>query len=214
MLTRVVNRCRRAKLIDDVVIATTTNILDDKTVQLAKANTWSFFRGSENDVLGRFYQAVIKYPADIIVRITADCPCISPELIDQIIQEFLDREILDYASNTIAPRTYPRGLDTEVISLSALEIAWREDKNPAWREHVTPFIYSNPSRFRLHAVRNQTDYSSLRWCVDTPEDYELMSNIYRHFGHDRFSWQDVLQLISQHSDWKEINRSAIQKQVV
>jgi len=214
MLARVVNRCRRAKMIDDVIIATTTNILDDITVQMANAKAWPFFRGSENDVLDRYYQAVKNFPADVIVRITADCPCISPELIDQITQEFLDREPLDYASNTIPPRTFPRGLDVEVLSFSALEIAWQEDKNPAWREHVTPFIYFNPGRFRLHAVRNPTDYSSMRWTVDTQEDYELMRNIYCHFGHDQFSWQDILKLLAQHPDWQEINRMAIQKPIV
>jgi spore coat polysaccharide biosynthesis protein SpsF len=93
-----------------------------------------------------------------------------------------------------------------------LKRAWQEDENPAWREHVTPYIYRHPEKFRLLAVTNRDDYSSLRWTVDTPEDLQFVRKIYAYFGHDGFSWRDVLALLEQHSQWLEINRHVVQKE--
>jgi len=214
MLARVVNRTGRAKTIQEVVIATTTNVLDDVIVELCKARDWFWFRGSEEDVLDRYYQAAKKYQADLIVRITSDCPLIEPEIVDQVVQEFLERQPkVDYASNTWPQRTFPRGLDTEVMRIDALERAWREDLNPAWREHVTPYIYRNPDRFRIHNVLSQVDYSSMRWTVDTPEDLAFVCQIYDYFGHDRFSWHEVLGVLEEHPEWMEINQHVQQKMI-
>ena len=129
-----------------------------------------------------------------------------------MIGEFLKSQA-DYASNSFAPHTYPRGLDTEVISFAALKRAWQEDKNPAWREHVTPYIYRHPDKFKLCAVRNDKDYSYLRWTVDTAQDLELVRKIYEHFGNDRFSWQEVIALLQKHPEWLEINKDVVQKEV-
>jgi len=214
MLARVVNRVGRAKTLQEVVIATTTNALDDVIIKLCEAHDWSWFRGSEEDVLDRYYQAAKKYQADLIVRITSDCPLIEPEIVDQVVQEFLERQPeLDYASNTWPQRTFPRGLDTEVMRIDALDRAWREDRNPTWREHVTPYIYRNPDRFRIHNVLSQADYSALRWTVDTPEDLTFVRQIYDYFGHDHFCWRKVLKVLEEHPAWLEINRHVQQKVV-
>jgi spore coat polysaccharide biosynthesis protein SpsF len=214
MLARVVNRTCRAKTLQEVVIATTTNTVDDVIVKLCEARGWSWFRGSEEDVLDRYYRAAKKYQADFIVRITSDCPLIDPEVIDQVVQEFLERQPeVDYASNTWPRRTFPRGLDTEVMRMDVLERAWREDRNPAWREHVTPYIYRNPNRFRIHNVVSPVDYSAMRWTVDTQEDLAFVRQIYNYFGHDRFSWREVLKVLEEHPEWVEINRYVQQKVV-
>jgi spore coat polysaccharide biosynthesis protein SpsF len=214
MLARVVNRTYRAKTLQEVVIATTTNTVDDVIVKLCEARGWSWFRGSEEDVLDRYYRAAKKYQADFIVRITSDCPLIDPEVIDQVVQEFLERQPeVDYASNTWPRRTFPRGLDTEVMRMDVLERAWREDRNPAWREHVTPYIYRNPDRFRIHNVVSPVDYSAMRWTVDTQEDLAFVRQIYDYFGHDRFSWREVLKVLEEHPEWLEINRGVRQKRI-
>jgi spore coat polysaccharide biosynthesis protein SpsF len=212
MLARVVNRTCRATTLQEVVIATTTSALDDAIVKLCKARDWSWFRGSEEDVLDRYYRAAKEYQADLIVRITSDCPLIDPEVIVQVVKAFLERQPeVDYASNTWPRRTFPRGLDTEVMRIDVLERAWREDSNPAWREHVTPYIYRNPDRFRIHNVLSQVDYSAMRWTVDTLEDLAFVRQIYDYFGHDRFSWREVLKVLEEHPEWLEINQHVQQK---
>lgn len=211
LLERVVQRCRRAVHLDELVIATTHKAADDPIVELCVARNWACFRGSEEDVLERYYRVAQEIKADIIVRITADCPLIEPTVIDRCIKEFLDNPATDYASNFLTPRTFPRGLDVEVFSVTALERAWREDDNPAWREHVTPYIYRHPESFQSLAVVNEMDYSHLRWCVDTMEDLDLVRKIYETFQDEDFSWKQVLILLERHPDWLELNRSVLQK---
>ncbi|MEI9476447.1 MAG: glycosyltransferase family protein [Deltaproteobacteria bacterium] len=213
LLARVVNRTRRAQTLDQVLVATTTKPADEPIVRLCEVRGWPFFRGSEEDVLDRYYRAARDHVAEVVVRITSDCPLIEPAIIDWVVREFFEKGPLDYTSNTIPPRTFPRGLDVEVFTFAALERAWREDQNPAWREHVTPFLYRNPCKLRVHSVINPIDYSSMRWTVDTPEDLNFVRRIYECFGHDRFSWQEVLNLLIQHPDLGEINRDIPQKEV-
>ena len=139
-------------------------------------------RVAELDVLDRYYQAALAREADVIVRITSDCPLIEPQIIDQAVNEFVSSyPDVDYASNGLM-RTFPRGLDVEVMSFGALEKAWLEDNNPAWREHVTPYIQRNPDLFSIHGVINEVDYSHMRWTVDTPEYLAFVRRIYDHFG--------------------------------
>jgi spore coat polysaccharide biosynthesis protein SpsF len=213
MLVRVVNRCRRARTLDEVVVATTTRPGDDPIVDLCRARGWPCFRGREEDVLDRYYRAAREFQAEVIVRVTSDCPLIEPEIIDLTVQAFLARGDLDYAGNSLPPRTFPRGLDVEVFSSAALAQAWQEDHNPAWREHVTPYIYRHPERFRLYTLDNDTDLSSMRWTVDTAADLALVRQIYGHFGHDRFSWREVLALLEKYPEWLELNRYVVQKEV-
>ena len=213
MLARVVNRTQRATTLDGIVIATTTESRDEAIVELCSSRGWACFRGSEDDVLDRYYQAAKKHHADIVVRITSDCPLIEPEIIDLVVQELLKDGSLDYVSNTLPPRTFPRGLDVEAMTFKTLKRAWLEDKNPAWREHVTPYIYRTPEKFRLKAVTNEKDLSYMRWTIDTWEDLEFVRRIYNHFGHDHFSWHEVLDLLKERPEWLDINKNVKQKQV-
>lgn len=211
MLAHVLQCVKQAALIDEVLVATTVESADEAIVVECKHLGVPVFRGDEQDVLDRYYRAAQICQAEVIVRITSDCPLIDPETIDHVTREFLTSRCLDYASNTLSPRTFPRGLDVEVILFDALERAWREDDNPAWREHVTPYIYRHPEKFKLHAVANDVDYSHMRWTVDTAEDLDFVRRIYDHFGHARFSWHEVLTVLEQHPEWMELNRHVQQK---
>jgi spore coat polysaccharide biosynthesis protein SpsF len=212
ILGRVMNRTQRAQTLVEVVVATTVQPVDDAIVRLCAERGWPCFRGSEEDVLDRYYQTAMAHQADVVVRITSDCPLIEPEVIDRVVREFLDLQPeVDYSCNVLPRRTFPRGLDTEVMRFDVLERAWQEDHNLASREHVTPYIYHNPDLFRIHGVTNEVDYSHLRWTVDTPEDLDFVRRIYDHFGHDHFTWQEVLEVLEEHPEWLEINRTVQQK---
>jgi spore coat polysaccharide biosynthesis protein SpsF len=163
-------------------------------------------------VLDRYYQAARQYGADIVVRVTSDCPVVDPGLTSRLIHEFCERlPDIDCASTVLPVRTYPRGLDAEAFSFGVLEKLWREDKSPVGREHVTPFIHNNLDQFCVHGITHTVDCSYMRWTVDTPEDFDLIGRIYGAFQHDRFSWQEVLALLEKHPDWLEINSHIEQK---
>jgi spore coat polysaccharide biosynthesis protein SpsF len=212
MLVHVVERSARANLVDEVVIATTTDPADEPIVALASTMGWLLERGDPVDLLDRYVQVARARDADVVVRITSDCPLIDPGVIDRTIEAFRSQPC-DYASNFLERRTFPRGLDTEVISRSALERAWRDDVDPAWREHVTPFIYRNPALFRLVAVSNAVDESHHRWSVDTADDYDLVGRIYAALGRSDFTWRDALALVEAYPDWGRLNRGVRQKSV-
>ena len=212
VLDRVLNRLGRSWLIQESVVATTIEPADDAIVEHCERTGRKVFRGSEQDVLDRYYQAAKYVNADVVVRITSDCPVIDPEVTDATVHAFLDRHA-DYASNVLV-RTYPRGLDTEVMTVQALERAWRESTKPYQREHVTPYIYENPQEFKLHGIENDTDCSRHRWTVDTPEDLQLLRAIYERFGgRDDFGWREVLKLVESDPSLAEINRHIAQKVV-
>ena len=214
MLARVVNRTCRAKTLDGVVVATTAKPDDDVIVHLCQEQGWPYVRGSEEDVLDRYYQAASTFEANAIVRITSDCPLIEPEIIDKVVNEYLSyRPEVEYMSNTLV-RTFPRGLDVEVMSFDVLRTAWQEDHNPAWREHVTPYIWRHPEKFKIRNVANDTDYSHMRWTVDTVEDLTFVRKIYHHFQNDSFTWREVLSLLEMHPEWLKINRHVQQKVVL
>jgi spore coat polysaccharide biosynthesis protein SpsF len=165
-------------------------------------------------VLDRYVQTARRFDAEVIVRLTGDCPLIDPEVIDRTVAAFLEADPpVDFAANRLpADRTFPIGLDTEVCSRSALELAWREAAAPHHREHVMPFLYENPDRFRTLLVHNEVDYGHLRWTVDTQDDLELARQIYAHFpGEDRFSWRDVLELYERQPWLAELNASVAHK---
>lgn len=213
MLARVVNRARRATTLDEVVVATSHEAQDGAIVALCEQKGWPVSRGSQEDVLDRYYQAAQAHQAQVVVRLTSDCPLIEPALINQLVSCFLADRSLDYVSNTLPPRTFPRGLDGEVFSFEALERAWHADHDPASREHVTPFLYRNPALFTCKGIASPTDLSTHRWTVDTPEDLALVRRIYDHFGHDRFDWLEVVALLEENPAWLELNQHIEQKKV-
>jgi spore coat polysaccharide biosynthesis protein SpsF len=231
MLGRVVRRVQRTRLVQQTIVAATRESADEPIVRECEHLGVEVVRGSEQDVLDRFYQAASFCGATSVVRITSDCPLIDPGVIDRVVRAF-QRHGPDYASNVLR-RTYPRGLDTEVISYSALERAWREAIEPYQRVHVTPYLYQHPERFRLLSVTRWTgaaappshasqpatrsrrlsaDAGQHRWTVDTQEDLSFVQEVYRRLGNDdSFRWTDVLDLLAQDPALAELNRSVRQK---
>jgi spore coat polysaccharide biosynthesis protein SpsF len=223
MLARVVRRAGRARLVDRVVIATTSEASDDPVAELCARSNFDCYRGSQHDVLDRYFQAACRFGGDAIVRLTADCPLIDPGIIDHTLAAFLGMEAdpnaarpehsgqleWDFAANRLPPpwnRTYPIGLDTEVCTFQALRRAWQEASQPYQREHVMPYLYDTAGRFRVLLVDHDQEYGDLRWTVDTAEDLEVLRRIYAAFeGRDDFSWLEVLDLFQQHPELAQIN---------
>ena len=208
MLGRVVDRARRAKCLDEIIVAATTDPGDSEIVQFCERREITVFKGHPSDVLDRFYRCAASEQADVIVRLTGDCPLIDPDLIDLTTRVLLDADpALDFAANRLPQnRTYPIGLDTEVCSFRALEIAWEEADQRYQREHVMPFIYEHEDRFRIRVIEYEKDLGEMRWTVDTPEDLELVRQVYRNFGgRDDFSWLEVLRLFEERPELAKIN---------
>ncbi len=214
MLARVVRRLSRAQSLHEVIVATTTEAQDDAVAELARARGWPCIRGSRDDVLDRYYQAATDRMADLVVRVTGDCPFIEPILVDQVVAALLDGwPDVDLSSNVWPRRTFPRGLDAEALTSLALARVWREDHSPRTREHVTAHIYKNPQQYRIVGVQGENDLSEHRWTVDTCEDWALAECLYHHFGHDQFGYKDVLSALAQNPGWSDLNRGVEQKAV-
>ncbi len=208
-----VERLRRVKLADEIVIATTTNETDQPILDLCYKLSVPYFRGPEDDVLARYHGAARQYPADIVIRITSDCPLIDPAVVDRMIMFFKNHyPKYDYVSNCLQ-RTYPRGMDTEVFTFKALSEAFSEAKTQPEREHVTPFIYRRPDRYSLANVHCDKNYSCHRWTVDTPEDFELIQNMIAALYpvNPCFSLQDCLEILRKNPAWVKINSHIEQK---
>jgi len=208
MLAHVVERVRQARLVDLVVVATTTDPSDNSVEELCGQRGFACYRGSQFDVLDRFYQAARIYAAEVVVRVTADCPLIDPQVIDRTIQTFFDSQV-DFAANRLPPpwkRTFPIGLDTEVCSYAALERTWKEASLLHEREHVMPYIYEVEGRFRVQTIDAEQDYGHLRWTVDTPEDLETIRRLFALLGKSEgFSWLDVLAVWQAHPELEMVN---------
>jgi spore coat polysaccharide biosynthesis protein SpsF len=173
-----VERLRRARKIDRLLVATSTDSSDDELAAYCEGLAVEVFRGSLEDVLDRYCRAMRRYPeATAVVRLTADCPLADPELIDKVITHHHD-VAADYTSNTLRTRTYPHGLDVEVIRPAALEDADMRANDPYEREHVTPYIYRRPEAFRLAGVARHESLAKLRWTVDVPEDLAFVRDVY------------------------------------
>ncbi len=212
VLSRVVARVRRFRRIDEAWVVTSILPVDDVIEKACAGWKIPVFRGSDADVLDRFYRAARSARADACVRITSDCPLIDPGVSDRVIRAFQEASPpVDYASNKI-PQSFPRGLDTEVFTATALERAWREAKEPYQRAHVTIYLYENPGAFRLLPVTSDVDRAGWRWTVDTAEDLAFVREIYARFApRDDFSWEEVLELLRREPALTEINRHVIQK---
>lgn len=205
MIIRQIERLSRVRRIDRLVLATSTDEADDGLAQLCEGHGVCCFRGSLNDVLDRFYQAAGEYVPEHVVRLTGDCPLIDPDLVDRVIACHVG-EGNDYTSNTIPP-TYPDGLDVEVVRFRCLQEAWKEAVLPSEREHVTPFVYRRPDRYKIGHVRNPVDLSSLRWTVDEPEDFDVVTAIYEALypGNPMFTTDDILAHLDRNPALKNAN---------
>ncbi len=202
VMTHVIERLRRARRVDNVVVATTTSSRDDAVADLSERLGVVCYRGSELDVLNRYYRAAVQAGADTVVRITSDCPLIDPELVDQAIDLFnAGPRKLDYVGN----EGYPRGFDVEVMSFSALERAWREDPDAVTREHVTPFIIRRPALFPAAVLQCPKQVRPYRLTLDTLEDYHLIFKIARAFDGAPPGWHGIVDLLDSHPDWQKIN---------
>jgi spore coat polysaccharide biosynthesis protein SpsF len=210
VLARVVKRLRRSRLISQIVVATTTSSADDRIAGDSRGLCAPCFRGSEDDVLGRYYAAAQAYNAEVVVRITGDCPLIDPAIVDRTI-EFLHASKADYAANDV-PRTFPRGLDTEVFTMSSLGQAWRQAREPYQREHVTPYFYQHPEIFRIASLVGEADCSRYRWTLDTEDDLRLLRAVYLNFRNtENFGCAEVLALLKRSPELGMLNGGVVQK---
>jgi spore coat polysaccharide biosynthesis protein SpsF len=210
VLARVVKRTRRATLLDEVVVATTTQPADDVIVRESERLGVAYFRGDEADVLDRYYRAAQRFAADVVVRVTSDCPLIDPELIDTTVDAFLKQKA-DYATNALVI-TYPRGLDVEVFTAAALAWTWEAAKESYQRTHVTPYIYENPARFKIVSLTAEKDYGVFRWTLDTKEDLEALREMYKHFADGgNVHWREALALAKTHPELAKLNANVQQK---
>lgn len=204
LLYYVCYRARKAVTVNDTVVATTTHIADNAIAEFCRQEGIPCFRGSEEDVLDRYYQAAKVFSADAIVRLTADCPLLDPAVIDRVVGVFRAGDY-DYVSNTIEA-SYPDGLDTEVMKYTALERAWIEACLKSEREHVTSYIWKHHDLFHIMNVKNEVDYSAIRWTVDEPEDLVFIQRIYEHFGSSaECSWQEVISFLHENPRLISIN---------
>jgi spore coat polysaccharide biosynthesis protein SpsF len=211
LLSILLERVKKAKLVDELIVATSTSFADDQIVQLARKYDVNVYRGSEEDVLDRYLQAAKISLADVVVRVTADCPLLDPLIVDKVINYFFSHDY-DYVSNTLQ-WTYPRGMDVEIFYQRCLEKAAKMSSLPSEREHVTLYIYKHPEIFRLGNlayIRNVSDY---RFTVDTVEDFTLISKILEELYpiNPYFTFEDVLALMEKNPGWKSINAHVKQK---
>ncbi|MEW6070046.1 MAG: aminotransferase class III-fold pyridoxal phosphate-dependent enzyme, partial [Candidatus Thermoplasmatota archaeon] len=206
MLWHIVNRLKRSKLIDKIVIVTSTNEEDKAILEFGEKEGIETFAGSEEDLVDRHYQAAKKYKADVIVRITGDCPLVDPKVVDKIIKYFLDGKF-DYASN-IEKCTYPDGLDVQVLSYSALETIWKKCKKPLERELFSAYIKLHPEKFKIGNVEQEQDLSHMRWTVDYEEDLRFVREVYKRLYKkgEIFYMEDVLQLLKKEPELMDINK--------
>jgi spore coat polysaccharide biosynthesis protein SpsF len=216
MLSHVVERGRRSKIAHEVVVASTEDPADDVVVRFCEERGYPFTRGDNEDVLSRYLKAAREYEAQIIVRITADCPLIDPEVIDRTLEAFLEEyPQAQFGTNRGKDRimrTYPIGMDVEVMSMDALEMASREAHEAYQREHVTPFLYETEGRFEKTSIDAGGDYGAQRWAVDTVEDLKFVREVFSHFSnHGAFGFQDVVALLEEKPELLEINAQVRQK---
>lgn len=213
VLAHVITRLKKVPSIDNIVIATTTLDEDNAIVDEALANDAFYYRGSKENVLSRYYEAAREYKADVIIRVTSDCPLIDPGITEEIIQGFLKTDA-DYMSNKTTP-TFPRGLDTEVFTKQALETCFQRSYNNIHTEHVTPYIYLHPDQFSIAEYKWPIDYSDYRWTLDTVEDYKLITEIYNHLyqSGEIFDWKEVIALMEEVPELIGINNHIEQKKL-
>lgn len=206
MLARQIERLRRAKMLDKLVVATSDDASDAPLAAMCADIGVPCYRGSLNDVLARFQGAYADHgPADHIVRLTGDCPLADPAVVDRVVRHHLESNA-DYTTNAIQP-TWPDGLDIEIMRSSVLQRAYDEARLPSEREHVTPYIHKQPELFRIEHVKGDRDLSSLRWTVDEPADLAFVTAVYEalYLRNPAFATDDVLVLLEKHPELAKLN---------
>ena len=209
VIWHMVERAKAATSIESVVVATTTSPKDDVLVGYLEREGIPYFRGSEDDVLGRYAETARKFKTDVVVRITADDPLKDPNVIEQVVKAYLENQSqYDYVSN-VHPPTLPEGQDTEVFSKKALFKAESETTDPYHREHVTAYFYQNTDMFRIHNIANDVDLSHLRWTLDTVEDFKFFQEVYRNLYRqgEIISMKAVLDLLRKQPHIQMINQT-------
>jgi spore coat polysaccharide biosynthesis protein SpsF len=214
VLQQVIRRLKRAKQLDDIIIATTTSKEDKSIIKIAKKEKINFFRGNKENVLSRYYFAAKKNSLDVIVRITGDCPCVDPEIVDFFIQKHIHSQS-DYTSSS--PRIiFPRGYNVEVLNFLCLEKAYRNAKKTYDKEHVTPYVFNNRSFFKINFLKppKQLRLKGVRVTLDKEEDYGLLCVIFDnlYYKNKYFTIHDVLRLYKDKPWLKLINKNVLQKQ--
>jgi spore coat polysaccharide biosynthesis protein SpsF (cytidylyltransferase family) len=204
ILGHIIERLKKVKGISAVCVATSVDKGDDAIEEYCRTIKMACYRGSENDLLDRFYQAALMMKAQHIVRIWGDCVLIDPAIIELVIKRY-DEDHLDFCSNG-HPASFPRGNDLEVFSFTALETAWREAKDQFYREYMSDFIWRNPDRFKTGNVSQDKDLSSMNWCVDYPEDLAFATKVIEHFGKRLFHMEDVLRFIAEQPELATMNK--------
>jgi len=207
ILSHVINQLKNSKKIDRLIIATTDLQEDDIIVNHAKILKTDLFRGNAVDVLDRYYQCAKKISSKIIVRITADNPLIDPDIVDDVINQFL-KNSFDYITNA-NPRTYPYGTEVEVFSFQALEEASNNAENPSEREHVTPYFHNNKEEFKISNIKLTENLSHLRWTVDRENDLKFVKKIISEIKNRPILMQDIIKLISKKPEILDINKNHI-----
>jgi len=206
MLARQIERLKRCRNLDRLIVATSTERSDDAVEKVAQQEGLDTFRGSLQDVLDRFYQAAMAYGATFVVWLTADCPLADPRLIDFVAQLTIEHNC-DFASNCLV-RSYPRGLDVEVMTISTLETLWRDTTNQD-REHVTPLVYAHPECFKIGSVEIEQNLSALRWTVDYQTDLDFVRRIYQalYLANPEFGTDDILRHLISNGEVRLFNRT-------
>lgn len=212
MIIQQIDRVKESKFINNLVVATSDEVSDLQLVKVLKNYNINFYQGSLDNVLDRFYQAALYWKAEHVVRLTGDCPLTDADIIDNVIEKHIQSNA-DYTSN-VNPPTFPDGLDVEIMSFSALKQAWKSSKKKSEKEHVTPFIRSNPSIFKIENYTTKEDYSYMRWTVDEPEDFEFVKVIYRELYEENkyFKYADILQLLNKKPNIQKINNKFIRNE--
>ena len=217
VLQQVIRRLKKSKKLDSIILATTDEKEDNVLVDIAEKEAINYFRGSKDNVLERFYFAAKQFKVDIIVRITSDCPCVDPEIVDMVVNKHLETNA-DYTSNAIE-RTFPRGLDVSVFSYKVLECAYMNAEKGYDKEHVTSFFYkTKPELFKINTVSayEKLYAPNIRVTIDTIEDYTLLCAVfdYLYYNNNYFNADDIVNLFNRKPWLKNINKNILHKRIL
>jgi len=210
LLDYVIDQLKSSKKIEKIVVATTTLPIDNLICEHLSSKNITFFRGSSNDVLDRYFQCAKNFSIDTIVRITADNPLIDPNIVDLLIDKYNNTKS-DYGTNCL-PRTFPYGTEVEIFSFKKLHEVWKNAKKPSEREHVTPYFYNNPNLFKIINLEHSKNISNLRWTIDRENDLKLFQFIVSKINHRPILLNDILFLYSKEPKLFELNRPLIQNE--